>query len=152
MDYTLVQLQEKKVAGIKIRTSNDDADMSNQIGMAWQRFFGEGIFTAIPNKINAKTIGLYTNYENGVSGKYDVMICCEVEDGATLPKNVLTEIIAEGKYAKFIVRGHVQKAVQEFWMKLWGMDLDRKFSSDFEEYQEGGDMENAEIHVYISLN
>ncbi|NCC16268.1 MAG: AraC family transcriptional regulator [Clostridia bacterium] len=152
MDYEMVQLHEKKVMGIRIRTGNDDANMSNQIGMAWQIFFGGGIYASMPNKINDKTIGLYTNYENGVSGKYDVMICCEVEEGATLPENVQSETIAEGKYARFIVRGHVQRAVQEFWVKLWGMALDRKYGCDFEEYQGGDDMENAEIHMYISMN
>ena len=56
------------------------------------------------------------------------------------------------KYAKFIVRGHVQKAVGEFWTKLWAMDLDRKYCCDFEEYQGGEDMEDAEIHIYISIH
>ncbi|MDD4844615.1 MAG: GyrI-like domain-containing protein [Anaerotignum sp.] len=152
MEYELVQLKEKNVAGIRLRTGNDDPNMSSEIGMAWQKFFAEGVYEAIPNKKNDKTIGLYTNYENGVMGKYDVMICCEVEDGAALLGDVETETITEGKYAKFIVKGHVQKAVQEFWMKLWAMDLDRKYGCDFEEYQGEGDMENAEIHIYISLN
>jgi len=151
MDYELVQLEEKKVVGLRVRTSNADPNMSSIIGMAWQRFFGEGIYASIPGKKNDKSIGLYANYENGASGAYDVMVCCEAEETANLPKGFDSEIIPSGKYAKFIVRGHVQKAVGEFWMKLWSMDLDRKFSCDFEEYQGGGDMENAEIHVYISV-
>ncbi|MDP4146731.1 MAG: GyrI-like domain-containing protein [Bacillota bacterium] len=151
MNYELVQLKEKRVAGLRIRTSNSDPNMSRSIGMAWHSFFYDGIYYSIPDKKNDKSIGLYTNYESDVNGLYDVMVCCEVEDTASLPENVQSEIIASGKYAKFIVRGHVQKAVGEFWMKLWSMDLDRKFSCDFEEYQ-SGDMENAEIHIYISLN
>ncbi len=151
MKYEVVQLSEKKVIGIRIRTGNSDADMSSQIGMAWQRFFEEGIYTSIPNKVNDKTMGLYTNYENGVNGKYDVMVCCEAE-GKQLSKALETEIIPEGKYAKFVIHGHVQKAVHAFWTELWTMDLDRKYSSDFEEYQGGNDVEHAEIHVYISLN
>lgn len=152
MNYELVELQEKKVAGLRIRTSNADPKMNSSIGIAWQRFFEEGIYHSIPYKKNDKSIGLYTNYENGVDGAYDVMICCEVEDAASLPKDVQSEIITCGKYAKFVVRGHVQKAVQEFWEKLWSMDLDRKYACDFEEYQGGGSMDNAEIHIFISLN
>lgn len=152
MDYEVVQLKEKKLAGIRIRTSNDDPNMSRQIGMAWERFFGEGLYQNIPNKKNQKTIGLYTNYEDGISGKYDVMVCCEVEEQRFLPEKMETETISAGKYAKFIVKGHVQRAVQEFWMRLWAMDLDRKFSCDFEEYQAEGNMENIEIHIFISLN
>lgn len=151
MNYQLVELKEKRVAGIRIRTSNTDSDMQSKIGMAWQRFFGEGVYNSIPGKKNGKSIGLYTNYENGIDGAYDVMVCCEVEDTAILPENVQHGIIASGKYAKFVIHGHVQKAVEEFWMKLYSVNLDRKFSCDFEEYQADGDMENAEIHIYISL-
>ncbi len=152
MQYELIQLQEKKVVGIQIRTSNDDANMGSQIGKTWEKFFTEGLFYKIPNKKNEKSIGLYTNYENGVKGQYDVVVCCEVEDPTNFYDPLTTATIKAGQYAKFIVRGHAQKAVAEFWTKLWSMDLDRKFSSDFEEYQGGDDMENAEIHIYISLN
>ena len=44
----------------------------------------------------------------------------------------------------------MQKAVAEFWEKLWQMDLPRTFTCDFEEYQ-NGNMEDAEIHIYISV-
>ncbi len=152
MNYEIVQLEDKKVAGLRIRTSNGDPNMSSSIGLVWQSFFAEGIYHSILDKKNNKSIGLYTNYENGVSGSYDVMVCCEVEDTSKLPESVQSEIITSGKYAKFTVHGHVQRAVSEFWRKLWSMDLDRKFCCDFEEYQSSGDMENAEIHIYISLN
>ena len=152
MNYEIVELKEKRVAGIRTRTSNIDSDMKSKIGMAWQSFFGEGIYHSIPGKKNDKSIGLYMNYENGDNGAYDVMVCCEVEDTAILPENVQSAIIASGRYAKFVIYRHVQKAVEEFWTKLHSMNLDRKYCCDFEEYQAGSDMENAEIHIYISLN
>ena len=47
----------------------------------------------------------------------------------------------------------MQRAVGEFWSKLWELSLDRKYSSDFEEYQNNSaDMGNQEIHIYIALN
>jgi hypothetical protein len=33
-----------------------------------------------------------------------------------------------------MIHGHPQQAVGEFWMKLWSMNLDRKYSCDLEEY------------------
>ncbi|NME84147.1 effector binding domain-containing protein [Clostridium sp. SM-530-WT-3G] len=63
---------------------------------------------------------------------------------------MVEKIIPEGKYAKFIIIGHQVKAVQEFWRKLWKMDLNRSYKCDFEEYQNES-MENAEIHIYISI-
>ncbi|MUG44227.1 GyrI-like domain-containing protein [Paenibacillus woosongensis] len=159
MNYEIVHVEEKTVAGLQIRTSNNDPFMSRKIGELWQRFYQDGIYQAIPGKRNDKSIGLYTHYEMDVNGAYDVIVCCEVLGaGDSYGKQSLEEAeiqietIPAGKYAKFIVQGHMQRAVAEFWTKLWSMELDRKFSCDFEEYQSGGDMDNAEIHIYIALN
>lgn len=151
MNYEIVYLEEKIVAGLKIRTSNSDVNMTGAIGGLWQDFFSKGIYESISQKQNDKTIGLYTNYQSDVNGPYDMMVCCEVQSSLNLPISVKTQTIPSGKYAKFIVKGDTQKAVAEFWMKLWSLELDRKYNCDFEEYQSGCDMNNAEIHIYIGV-
>lgn len=152
MNYEIVQVNEKKVVGLTAKTSNNDENMTQIIGGLWQRFYNEGIYQTILNKKNGCSIGLYSNYENDASGLYNATVCCEVTSFKNLPKGADEKTIPGGKYAKFVVHGHMQTAVAEFWTKLWSMDLDRKYSSDFEEYQSGGDMENCEIHIYIALN
>lgn len=152
MDYEVVYLEEKQVAGLQSRTSNMDPHMTEIIGRLWQGFFEKGIYEAIPHKKNDKSIGLYTNYEGDASGLYDMVVCCEVEDILEIPNDMYTQTIPAGKYAKFVVKGDVQKAVGEFWMALWSMDLDRKYSCDFEEYQSDEGMNHSEIHIYIALN
>jgi predicted transcriptional regulator YdeE len=151
MNYEIVELNEKTVVGLTLRTSNSDENMTKAIGGLWQSFYGDGIYQSILNKQNNCSIGLYSNYENGASGAYDVTVCCEVSKAEKLPIGVEVKTISSGKYAKFVVRGHMQTAVGEFWMKLWSMDLNRRYSCDFEEYQSEGDMENCEIHIYISI-
>ena len=152
MNYEIVELNEKTVVGLNARTSNNDENMTQVIGGLWQHFFADGIYHSILNKKNACSIGLYSNYENGAMGAYDVTVCCEVSKCEDLPTGTKIKTIPAGKYAKFVVKGHMQTAVAEFWTKLWSMDLNRKYSCDFEEYQSGGDMENGEIHMYISIN
>lgn len=44
----------------------------------------------------------------------------------------------------------MQKAVYEFWEKLWKMDIERSYKADFEEYI-GDNPDECEIHIYISL-
>jgi predicted transcriptional regulator YdeE len=151
MNYEIVQLNEKTVVGVTVRTSNNDENMAQAIGGLWQRFYEGGIYQSILNKKNGCSIGLYSNYENDANGAYDATVCCEVNRYEDLPIGADKKTISAGKYAKFVVHGHMQKAVAEFWTKLWSMDLDRKYSSDFEEYQ-SGDMENCEIDIYIALN
>lgn len=150
MDYEVVTLEKKVLAGLKARTSNASPEMGAVIGGLWQKFFNEGVYAAIPNKKNAKAIGLYSNYASDQTGEYDISVCCEVEQAERLPEGVTAIVIPEGKYAKFEIQGHMEKAVREHWEKLWEMDLPRAFTYDFEEYQ-NDDMENAIIHIYISL-
>lgn len=154
MDYEVVFLEERIVAGLKTSTRNSDPEMPAKIGSLWQSFFTDGVWRSIVNKKNGKTIGLYTNYEKGVDGLYDVFVCCEVTGlaGVSTQYGIETSKIPAGKYARFVVRGDMQKDVVDFWQECWSMDLDRKFTGDFEEYQECGDMTDAEIHIYIALN
>jgi predicted transcriptional regulator YdeE len=152
MNYEIVYLEEKIVAGITIQTNNSDPNMSKAIGETWQKFFAGGIYQSIPNKQNSNSIGLYTNYENKINGSYDMMVCCEVSNVENLSDGIDIKRIKEGRYAKFIAKGNVQKAVAEFWERLWTMNLDRKYSFDFEEYKGEGNMVNAEINIYISIN
>lgn len=152
MTYEIVYLKEKIVAGLIVRTSNGDANMKKVIGETWKRFFEEGIYQTIMNKENENTIGLYLNYENKINGEYDVAICCEVSKEEKFSEGVQVRKIEEGKYAKFKIKGHVQESVSEFWSKLWEMDLDRKYSFDFEEYKGNSEMKDSEIDIYISIN
>lgn len=58
--------------------------------------------------------------------------------------------ISAGRYAKFVIRGDLQRAVAAAWQEIWQMHLPRSFRCDFEEYQEDR-MEDTEIHIYVGL-
>lgn len=144
MDYEIVNLKERTVAGLSAETNLNSPEASGVIGKLWERFYG-GTYTSLKGKVNERCMGLYTDYKQ--DGGYKVMVCCEVN---TKEQDADTMVIPAGKYAKFVIHGHIVTAVQEFWQKLWEMKLDRSFVCDFEEYQ-GGDMNDMEIHMYISI-
>jgi len=150
MNYEIVNLQEKTVVGVIAQTNNTAPDMGIVIGGLWEQFYGNGIYAAIQNKSNDKALGIYTDYAGNEKDDYSVIVACEADNTDRIPQGTEKRVIPAGKYAKFIVRGNMQKVVAEFWQKLWDMDLPRAFNYDFEEYQ-NGDMENAEIHIYIGL-
>lgn len=154
MEYEIVELKEKTVAGLAARTNNFSSDMSTVIGSLWTRFYMDGIYGSIENKVNDKALGIYTDYAGDEKGDYTILVAAETADevqtkagdtGMTVRK------IPGGIYAKFIVKGDLHKTVSEFWQELWRLDLPRSFVSDFEEYQ-NNDTEHAEIHMYIGLN
>ena len=152
MNYEVVYLEEKVVAGIVTRTSNNAIDMTKVIGEGWKKFYGGGIYSAIVDKKNNNTIGLYTNYEDKINGAYDVMICCEISKQENLLSEIYIKKIVEGKYAKFVVKRKMTEAVGECWSKIWAMDLDRKYTFDFEEYISGCEIDDQEVHIYIAIN
>lgn len=150
MEYEIVTLEEKTAAVLFARTSNLSPDMSAVIGGLWSRFYTEGIHDSISGRCNAKALGIYTDYAGNEKGDYTAAAGCEVSPSASLPEGVSLFKIPAGKYARFIVRGHMQRAVAAFWEKLWTMDLPRSFICDFEEYQNASE-DDAEIHIYIGL-
>ncbi len=150
MNYEVVELSEKTVVGLTARTNNTAPDMSAVIGGLWNRFFGEGIYSAIEQKANEKSLGIYTDYAGNETGDYSIVVACEVKAVGAVPNGVVVKKIPAGRYAKFEVTGHMQAAVAEFWQQLWAMELPRAYVCDFEEYQ-NADPENALIHIYIGL-
>ncbi len=50
MEYEIVTLNEKIAVGVSARTNNASPDMGAVIGGLWQRFFNEGIYTAIADR------------------------------------------------------------------------------------------------------
>ena len=150
MNYEVVELEEKVVIGISARTKNSDPQMGMIIGGLWNDFYQKGIYQSISHKTNEKALGMYTNYESGLNGSYDVVVACEVNSSENQPEELRKVIIPAGKYAKYIVHGDVQKAVGEFWNALLCEPIERAYGCDYEEYQ-NSDMQDAEIHMYISI-
>ena len=154
MKYEIVELDEKVVVGIKIRTTNQEGKSIQDIGKTWQKLFADKIYDNILNKVNNKTIGLYTNYEGDYTKPYTFIAGVEVNkiEETEANKEVEKIIIPKGKYAKFIVNGDIQNSVGKAWQEIWSMDLKRKYICDFEEYQNNvSDIKKQEIHIYIGI-
>lgn len=152
MKYEIVELEEKIVEGIEVKTTNENGKSIQDIANMWQTFFMQGIYDKIENKVNDKTIGLYTDYEKDYTKPYNFVVCTEVSEDSKDVENRVVKVIPKGKYAKFVIHGDVQNAVGQAWQEIWKMDLNRKYTCDFEEYQNNSnDMQNQEIHIYIAI-
>ena len=149
MNYEIVNVEARTVAGVSAVTNNFAPDMGAVIGGLWEKFYG-GVYAGVPDKVNDKALEIYTDYVNDEKSDYRVMVACETNSSGNGLEGLDVRTIPAGRYAKFIVRGNMITAVADFWQQLWTMDLPRAYACDFEEYQ-NGDMENAEIHIYIGL-
>lgn len=146
MDYEIVFLEEKTIVGFCKRTANDKSDMEQVIGSLWQQWAKAE--KEVKERSNDKCIGLYSNY---IGMEYDTTVGCEIKKGQAVPSNMIQKTIPKGKYAKFVLIGDVVKTVQKAWQEIWKMDLQRTFTADFEEYQQGENMEEMEIHIYVAI-
>lgn len=148
MQYEIVTLEERLAAGVAAKTSNQDPKMGEIIGGLWNRFFNEGVYAGLSGKADEKALGIYTDYEGDEKGSFTAMAACAV---TTPPgEGVAVCRIPAGRYAKFVARGDMHRAVAEAWQEIWKTDLNRSFQCDFEEYQDGN-MDEAEIHIYVGL-
>ncbi len=145
MNYEIVNLDKKTIVGVSAVTSNEDPKMGEVIGGLWEKLYMGGVNAAIKNKINEYAIGLYSDYSNG---QYCVTAGNEVSKAENDDLTVKT--IPAGRYAKFSVHGHMEKAVAEAWGEIWTTELERSFTGDFEEYL-NSDWENADIDIYVAL-
>ena len=126
MDYEIVTLSEKTVAGISARTNNTAADMGAVIGGLWNRFYNDGIYTSIKGKTNNKALGIYTDYDGDEKADYTVLVAYETADN-TQDSGITVRKIPAGRYARFIVKGDMVKAVAEAWQEIWKLNLNRSF-------------------------
>ena len=148
MKYEIVELEEKIVEGIEVKTTNENGKSIQDIANMWQTFFMQGIYEKIEN-----TIGLYTDYEKDYTKPYNFVACTEVSENSKDVENRVVKVIPKGKYAKFVIQGDVQNAVGQAWQEIWNMNLKRKYTCDFEEYQNNSEnMQKQEIHIYIALD
>lgn len=152
MEYEIVTLKEKIAVGISARTNNLSPDMGAVIGGLWNRFYNEGIYASIPEKTNAKALGIYTDFAGDEKEDYTILVGCETSAEPQEEESDRYTVcrIPAGRYAKFIVHGDMVQAVASAWQEIWQMDLPRTFQCDYEEYQNDS-MDHAEIHIYVGL-
>ena len=149
MNYEIVNLKKKVLLSLNpVRISNNDSEMSIKISKLWEKFIEKS--PEIESPKTKKAVCTYSNYESDEKGFYDISAGLEVTEPNTKSDNFVLKTIPAGKYAKFVVKGPIQKSVSEFWKKLWKMHLPRKFDCDFEEYLIANPL-NAEINIFISL-
>ncbi len=145
MNYEIVNLEEKIIVGISTETSNEDPKMGEKINKLWVELYQGGVNATIKNKVNDYAVGLYSDYtEKGYIATAGNQVAKSENNELT------TKVIPAGRYAKFSVHGHIEKAVAQAWGEIWNMDLARSFTGDFEEYIKY-DIENADIDIYIAL-
>lgn len=150
MRYEYVELPAKTVVGLAARTNNHDPQMGQTVGGLWQQLWG-GLYEQIAQKTDNHTIGLYSDYADGVDGDYTVTVGCAVSSAAQQPAGTVVKTIPAGRYLKMVVVGDQVEAVGKAWAEIWQLPLERTYTGDFEEYVSVDAEGQCEIHLYIAV-
>ena len=152
--FTVKKMPAKIIMGIKRRTSNADGRSVADIPACWQDFLSQSVAAKIPNR--AKTpafFAVYSEYESDWTGEYSFMIGSEVTKADTIPEGLAVTRIPAQTYAVFNAAGPMPDALLGVWMSIWGTNLPRTYTCDFEWYDARFTRpEKKEIDVYVAIN
>jgi predicted transcriptional regulator YdeE len=159
MNPKVVNQSAFTVIGIEARTNNaKEMTADGVIGKQWGRFISEGLGQKIPNRLDASTIAVYTDYASDHNGDYTFILGAKVSSDVKVPEGMVARKVVAGKYAVFTSeKGAAQKVVPGVWMKINSLPKsavggDRTYATDFEIYDErAADPQNLQMDVYVGI-
>ena len=141
----LVQVENKKFIGMELRTSNDKGKGDIEIPKHWSLFVEKELWTKVHNKVSEKIYALYTKYENDHTGPYSLIIAYEVRDFPEVLAEDLVKIDSPASsYKKYTISGAFPEKLITQWQDLWSSNMQRKFTVDFELYDESFSFESGD--------
>jgi len=144
-----VELQDKTITGLQIRTKNADEmnPETQKIAPLWGRFYTE----LLPTLGEGATVyGVYHNYESDAQGEFDVLVGA---DNLAVTDEMKSVELKAGRYLMFPVKGELPQAIIDTWMQVWAyfedlsIDERRAYETDFERY-----ISADEVEIYIGVH
>lgn len=148
-----VKIEPFQIIGISVKTTNAENQAAKDITAMWGKFMAENTQAKIPNKIDQTLYSLYTDYHGDHTQPYLAIVGCRVSNLDNIPEGMIGRTFEGGDYFKFVAQGDLTEGlVVKEWMKIWEMDLDRKYTVDFETYGEKAQNPNsAEVDIFIAV-
>lgn len=150
-----IAIQKFYIAGISVRTTNQNNQATIDIEALWERFWGEDIQNKIPNKISDEIYAVYTDYESDFMECYTTIIGMSVYSIENIPEGLSGLKIDMDYYEKFISKCKMPEAVVKTWLEIWAdedLDSRRAYNADFTVHgKKYYNADNAEVETYLSL-
>lgn len=146
-------IEEFRVIGISVRTSNENGQSAKDIEQLWGRFLSENIAAKIPNKAGNEIYSIYTDYEGNYMQPYTCILACKVSGFDKLPEGMVAKTIKAADYKKYTAKGKLKDGiVYNAWLKIWEDKVERAYTADFEVYgAKAQNPENAEIDIFVAV-
>ncbi len=141
------------IAGMAVRTSNQNGEAARDIPLLWQKFMSGNIPEKIRNKADESIYCVYTDYEGDFTQPYTTLLGCRVFDTDTVPDGLEVREIPVGTYEVFTAAGKTEdNVVYQEWLKIWNSGLNRTYQADFEVYPPFlAGSEKTKVKIYIGI-
>lgn len=148
------EIENLKIIGIEVRTSNQNNQAQKDMTELWNRFFAEAISQQVDHKTSEFIYSIYTDYDSDFTGNYTAILGFSVDSLESIPDGLIGREFSKETFEVFTAKGAMPNAVVETWKTIWNQDatLKRKYSYDFELYgdkcQQGDD---SEVDIFIAI-
>jgi predicted transcriptional regulator YdeE len=133
------------------KTTNENQQSSNDIGLFWQTFMKENVSSKIPGRVGEDIYAVYYDYEGDHTKPFGYFIGVPVGDDTTVPAGMIKIDIPTGRYTHFVARGRMPDCMIDAWAEIWNSDIKRTYTADYEIYgSKSNDTENAEVDIFIA--
>ena len=151
--FAVRKMPAKIVMGVQCRTSNADGRSVKDIPACWQEFLVRNMASRITHRAKTPAMfAVYSDYESDWTGEYAYLIGSEVTMADTVPRGLAVARIPAQTYAVFTAAGPMPDALLGVWMSVWGTNLPRAYTFDFEQYDARFTRpENKEADVYVAI-
>jgi len=147
------------VAGYSVRTNNaNEMSGHGEIGPLWQRFTQQNLAAQIPDRADARTLVVYSDYASDEKGDYSYLLGVRVTSIDHLTAGMTFKKIVPGTYAVLTTeQGPLVEVLQAEWKKIWAMQPaelggKRAFLTDYEVYDaRSADPQKAQVEIHIGL-
>src|SRR5665647_1210869 len=149
----MTTINEFRIIGISVKTTNKDGQSTQDIGKLWQQFYMGNLFDKIPNKLSNDIYSIYTDYKSDFTDEYTTIIGVQVSCLENIPAGLIGRQFPSDNFVKYTAKGLMPEAVAKTWTTIWERDkeLNRKYTYDFEVYGEKSQNgENSEVEIYIA--
>ncbi|TGL37547.1 GyrI-like domain-containing protein [Leptospira perdikensis] len=153
-----IHLKPFTLVGIKARTSNrEEVSGNGKIAALWERFWGEGILSQIPNQTNpTELIVTYTEFESDENGEYTILIGAAVESVGELKEHLTSIKIPASDYIQVPTTwGPIAEIGLTTWKSIWSdekLRKNRSYIADLEIYGVNAkDPNHSQFDIYLGI-
>lgn len=142
------------VAGISVRTTNQNSQSEKDIAGLWDKFMSEDVMAQIAGRVSDEIYCLYTNYETDHTGPYTAVLGCRVNSPEMVADNFATIAIPKGYYHVYHLSGEFPENVGKAWQHIWKSAGSRCYTVDFDLYnaEAAESFKETEAKIYLAVD